>query len=167
METRIKGDKIEISDVELRALLPHKSPFVMIDKVIELTPGKRALGIKNVSESESQFQGHFPVKAIMPVSLLVESLIQLSVVLQISDSLFDFEGSRRFPDGMVRAKAADKAGSLKEIVELKILSEVIPGDRLILSSDILEENDKGILLKVCVMKEEATVIDGKLLFKSI
>ena len=57
-------------------IIPHRYPFLLIDRVIELEPGKRAVGIKNVTANEPQFTGHFPGRPIMPGVLMVEALAQ-------------------------------------------------------------------------------------------
>ena len=62
-------------------LLPHKYPFLLIDRVIKLEPGKSAVGIKNVTINEPYFTGHFPSEPIVPGVLIVESLAQLTAVM--------------------------------------------------------------------------------------
>lgn len=57
---------------QIRDLLPHRWPFLLLDKVIELEPGKRGIGIKNVTISEPYFEGHFPNESIMPGFLLLK-----------------------------------------------------------------------------------------------
>jgi 3-hydroxyacyl-[acyl-carrier-protein] dehydratase len=66
---------------ELRRLLPQAYPFLMLDRVLELVPGERIVGIKNVSGNEGFFQGHFPGMAIMPAALILEALAQATIVL--------------------------------------------------------------------------------------
>ena len=66
---------------ELRRLLPQAHPFLMLDRVVELVPGERVVGVKNVSGNESFFQGHFPGMAIMPAALILEALAQATIVL--------------------------------------------------------------------------------------
>jgi 3-hydroxyacyl-[acyl-carrier-protein] dehydratase len=66
--------KMDINEVLRR--LPHRYPFLLVDRVIELEPGKRAVGLKNVTANEPQFTGHFPGRPIMPGVLMVEALAQ-------------------------------------------------------------------------------------------
>ena len=61
---------------DIMRILPHRYPFLLVDRVIELEPGKRAVGIKNVTANEPQFTGHFPGRPIMPGVLMVEALAQ-------------------------------------------------------------------------------------------
>ena len=65
-----------LTNLEIRNIIPHRYPFLLVDKIIELEPGKRAIGIKNVTANEPFFQGHFPEYPIMPGVLIVEALAQ-------------------------------------------------------------------------------------------
>ena len=66
---------------EIRALLPHRYPFLLIDRVVELEPGKRVRCYKSVSVNEPFFQGHFPARPVMPGVLVIEALAQAGGVL--------------------------------------------------------------------------------------
>jgi 3-hydroxyacyl-[acyl-carrier-protein] dehydratase len=69
---------------EIQRIIPHRYPFILIDRVVELEPGKRIVGLKNVSANEPFFQGHFPGYPIMPGVLIVEALAQAGSVLLLS-----------------------------------------------------------------------------------
>ena len=69
---------------QIKALIPHRYPFLLVDKVLELEPGKRAVGLKNVTINEPFFQGHFPEYAVMPGVLIVEALAQVGAVSVLS-----------------------------------------------------------------------------------
>jgi 3-hydroxyacyl-[acyl-carrier-protein] dehydratase len=69
---------------EIMAILPHRYPFLLVDRILELEPGQRALGEKLVSANEPQFQGHFPGNPIMPGVLVVEALAQTGAVAILS-----------------------------------------------------------------------------------
>ena len=76
-----------MADVDLQRilkLLPHRYPFLMIDAVRELEPKKRIVAIKNVSNNEPQFQGHFPGRPIMPGVLILEAFAQAAVVMMLA-----------------------------------------------------------------------------------
>ena len=66
---------------EIQEFLPHRYPFLMVDRVVECEPGKRLLSIKNVTYNEPFFQGHFPHQAIMPGVLIMEALAQATGLL--------------------------------------------------------------------------------------
>ncbi len=66
--------------VEIRALIPHRYPFLLVDRVDELEPGVRAVGIKNVTQNEPFFEGHFPEYPVMPGVLIVEAMAQVGAV---------------------------------------------------------------------------------------
>ncbi len=65
----------------IKKLIPQRFPFIMIDKIIELEPGKHAVAIKNVSGNEMVFLGHFPEQAIMPGALILEGMAQTAIIL--------------------------------------------------------------------------------------
>lgn len=73
----------QISNHEIRQRIPHRYPFLLIDKVIDWTAGETLVGIKNVTINEPFFTGHFPVKAVMPGVLIIESLAQACGILLI------------------------------------------------------------------------------------
>jgi len=72
---------MELSFEEIKKLIPQRFPFMMLDKVIELVPGKEAVAIKNISGNDIFFLGHFPEKAIMPGAAIIEAMAQTSIVL--------------------------------------------------------------------------------------
>ncbi|MFA6054466.1 MAG: 3-hydroxyacyl-ACP dehydratase FabZ [Thermodesulfovibrionales bacterium] len=72
---------MELSFEEIKKLIPQRFPFIMLDKVIELVPGKEAVAIKNISGNDIFFLGHFPEKAIMPGAAIIEAMAQASIVL--------------------------------------------------------------------------------------
>jgi 3-hydroxyacyl-[acyl-carrier-protein] dehydratase len=74
----------EVDLQRILKLLPHRYPFLMIDKVKELDPKKRIVAIKNVSNNEPQFQGHFPGRPIMPGVLILEAFAQAAVVMMLA-----------------------------------------------------------------------------------
>ena len=66
---------------EIRRLIPHRYPFLLVDRIVELEPNRRIVGIKNVSINESFFQGHFPEKPMMPGVLICEVMAQVAAIL--------------------------------------------------------------------------------------
>ena len=74
-----------LSNIEIRKLIPHRYPFLLVDKVLELEPGKRIVAIKNVSANEPFFQGHFPEFPIMPGVLIIEALAQTAGICDFNN----------------------------------------------------------------------------------
>jgi 3-hydroxyacyl-[acyl-carrier-protein] dehydratase len=80
-------------DIErIKQLIPHRYPFLMIDRIVELVPDVSAVGIKNVSINEPYFQGHFPSRPIMPGVLIIEAMAQTSAALVVYTMGEDAEG---------------------------------------------------------------------------
>lgn len=69
---------------EIMDILPHRYPFLLVDRVIELEPGKRAVGIKNVTANEPQFTGHWPGNPVMPGVLIIEAMAQVGGILLLT-----------------------------------------------------------------------------------
>ena len=127
---------------EIRKFLPHRYPFLLVDRVIECTPGETITAIKNVSVNEPHFTGHFPQQAIMPGVLIIEALAQATGLL----------GFRT----MSEEPSEDILYMLVGVDNVRFKRQVVPGDQLILKAKI-ERRSKVIWKFSC----EATV-DGAL-----
>lgn len=103
--------------VALRRILPHRYPFLLIDRVVELDGDRRAVGIKNVSINESYFQGHYPTQPIMPGVLIIEAMAQLSGVLLAQ-----------------KLEHTGKVAVLLSMDHVKFRRAVLPGDQLVLEA---------------------------------
>ena len=113
-------------DIEkIKAIIPHRYPFLLVDKVVEIDEGKRAVGLKNVSANEPFFQGHFPQYAVMPGVLIVEALAQVGAV-----ALLSMEENR--------GRLAFFAG----IDKCRFRRQVRPGDQLRLEVEIIRYRGK-------------------------
>ena len=116
---------------ELFSYLPHRYPFLLLDRVTELTPGESVVGYKNITINEQLFTGHFPDQPIFPGVLILEAMAQLSGVLA-----FETKGTR----------PADGVNYLFGGVEkARFRRPVIPGDCLRMTSSILAE--RRIMMK--------------------
>ena len=84
MDTLETGDKLDQMDVNrIMQLIPHRYPFLMIERVIDIVPGTKATGVKNVSINEPYFAGHFPEKPVMPGVLIIEAMAQTAACLVV------------------------------------------------------------------------------------
>lgn len=128
---------------EIMKIIPHRYPFLMIDKVLEVEAGVSAVAIKNVSANEQQFMGHFPSEHVMPGVLIVEALAQTGAVAILS--LEENKG-----------KIAYFAG----IDKCKFKTKVVPGDTLELSVKIIKQ--KGPI----GIGEAVAKVDGKVVVKA-
>jgi len=104
---------------EVLASLPHRYPFLMVDKVIEIEPGFKAVGIKNVTINEPFFQGHFPNNPVMPGVLIVEALAQVAGILAY------------------QAGTQGKTVYFLSIEKVKFRKVVLPGDQLRLEVSVM------------------------------
>jgi 3-hydroxyacyl-[acyl-carrier-protein] dehydratase len=111
---------------EIMAIIPHRYPFLLIDRIIELEPGQRAVGEKLVTIGEPFFQGHFPAYPVMPGVLIVEALAQTGSVAALS-----------LPENQ------GKLGLFAGIDELRFRRQVLPGDTLRLEVK-LERMRRGV-----------------------
>ena len=105
---------------EIMAVLPHRYPFLLIDRVEEVIPGEKVVAIKNVTINEPFFQGHFPGHPVMPGVLIVEAMAQAGAFAVLSQE--EFKGKLAF------LGAVDKA---------KFRRQVVPGDELRLEVEII------------------------------
>ncbi|MBZ4203126.1 MAG: 3-hydroxyacyl-ACP dehydratase FabZ [Methylovulum sp.] len=108
---------ITLDILQIQEFLPHRYPFLLVDKVIECTPGVSLVGVKNVTYNEPFFQGHFPQKPIMPGVLILEALAQATGLLASETAGDELDGMIYYLVGI------DKA---------KFKRPVVPGDQLML-----------------------------------
>ncbi len=107
---------------EIQKLLPHKYPFLMVDRIIDIEPGVEAIGIKNVTINEEFFQGHFPGQPIMPGVLIIEAMAQVAGILAYRSG------------GNI-----GKSVYFMSIEKAKFRKPVVPGDQLKLVVNILQQ----------------------------
>ena len=129
----------------IRKLLPHRYPFLLVDRVVEFEANKRVLCIKNVSINEPFFQGHFPTQPVMPGVLVIEALAQAGGLLtQLSHLAADDND----PSG-------GKLFYLVKIDNARFSNMVVPGDRLMLEVKLKR------MIRNMAMYECAASVDGK------
>ncbi len=132
--------QLPIDVITIQKLLPHRYPFLLVDRVLELEPHKRIVGIKNVSINEPYFQGHFPGHPVMPGVLVIEALAQAGGLLtQLSHG----------------ADADGKLFYLVKIDNAKFSRMVVPGDQLELVVE-LKRTIRNMAMYACVAR-----VDGE------
>ena len=112
----MNSDSKQIDIIEILKLLPHRYPFVLVDRVIEVVPGERIVCLKNVTINENFFQGHFPTEPVMPGVLIMEGLAQAGALLAYLTGGDTVEGKLVYFAGMDKVRFRRK---------------VTPGDQLI------------------------------------
>lgn len=129
---------------ELQELLPHRYPFLLVDRVIEIEPGTKIVGIKNVTVNEEFFQGHFPAQPIMPGVLIVEALAQIAGVLA-------------FKSGATPGKSV----YFMSIERAKFRRPVVPGDQIRLEVSILQHRGNVWKFAGNALVEEKVVAEAE------
>ena len=130
---------------EIMKILPHRYPFLMVDRIVELEPGKRCVGLKNVTINEPFFNGHFPGAPIMPGVLIVETMAQCGAVLLLTE-IQDRD---------------DKLVVFTGIERARFRRPVIPGDQLRIEVDVLAWR------RITGRMNGKVFVDGKLVAEAI
>jgi 3-hydroxyacyl-[acyl-carrier-protein] dehydratase len=139
-----------LTNIDVQNIIPHRYPFLLVDKIIEVEPGKRAVGIKNVTANEPFFQGHFPGNPIMPGVLIVEALAQTACVA-----------------GLMLEENKGKLGVFTGIDSMKFRKQVIPGDTLKLEAEFLVFKMGMGKVKVTASVDGNTAAEGEIRFAMV
>ena len=130
-------DNIDI--VEILKLLPHRYPFVMVDRILSMEMGKDIVGLKNVTINEPFFQGHFPERPIMPGVLILEGMAQVGGIMAY------YANPEAIGNKLLFFAGIDKA---------RFRRPVVPGDQLIFTLELVKQKRS-----IMVMSAKATVDD--------
>ena len=136
-----------LDSTEIQSILPHRYPFLLVDRIEELEIGKRVIGIKNVTVNEPFFQGHFPGRPIMPGVLIIEAMAQVGGVLA-------FKSANQGGAKLVYFMGIDKA---------KFRKPVLPGDRLRFVVDILKARHPYWKMRGEAYVEDSLVCEAELM----
>ncbi len=139
--------KAPLGPAEIRELIPHRYPFLLVDRIEELEPGVRAVGLKNVSQNEPFFQGHFPDYPVMPGVLIIEAMAQVGAVGVMAG-------------GEHRERLALFAG----IDGVRFRRQVVPGDALRMEVEITRLKGKVGRGKGRATVEGERVCEAELMF---
>jgi 3-hydroxyacyl-[acyl-carrier-protein] dehydratase len=136
---------------EIQKLLPHRYPFALVDRIIEYVPGKRAVGLKNVTFNEPYFQGHFPGRPMMPGVMIVEAMAQVGGI--VLTQLPDLEG------GLFVFAGIDK---------VRFRRPVVPGDQLVMTTELLSIKRRRFgKMQARAVVDGQRVAEGELLFSLV
>jgi beta-hydroxyacyl-ACP dehydratase FabZ len=147
---RKKGKEMEeIYDIRrIMEFLPHRYPFILVDRIVEIVPNERIVGLKNVTINEPFFQGHFPGAPVMPGVLMVEAMAQTGAVLAISSLPAEEHGKLMYFMGI------DKA---------RFRKPVVPGDQVIMELEIIRRRGKTLKLSGNARVDHDLVAEAELL----
>jgi 3-hydroxyacyl-[acyl-carrier-protein] dehydratase len=132
---------------EIMEILPHRYPFLLVDKIETLEPGIKAVGYKNVTMNEYFFQGHFPAEPVMPGVLIIEALAQVGAVAMLS--IEEYKG---------------KIGYFTGIDKAKFRKKVLPGDTLRLEVEIIKRRGPVGIGNAVAYVEDKKVAEAQLSF---
>jgi len=139
------GNVLDASDIQ--KILPHRYPFLLVDKIIEIEPEKRAVGIKSVTINEEFFTGHFPGRPVMPGVLIIEAMAQVAGILMLS--------TRENVGKMAYFMSLDKA---------KFRKTVLPGDQLRLEVNVVKLKSKIGQVHTRALVDGQVVSEADLMF---
>ena len=136
-----------LDTVDIQKILPHRYPFLLVDKIIELIPEKRAVGIKNVTANEHFFTGHFPGRPVMPGVLIVEALAQVAGVLMLN-----------------KKENIGKIAYFMSLDKAKFRKTVLPGDQLRLEVQVIKLRSKVGQVHTRALVDGQVVSEADLMF---
>ncbi|MCL2058025.1 MAG: 3-hydroxyacyl-ACP dehydratase FabZ [Oscillospiraceae bacterium] len=134
-----------LTNVEIMDIIPHRYPFLLVDRILEVEPGVRAVGIKNVTANEPFFPGHFPGNPIMPGVLIVEAMAQVAGVA-----------------GLSLEQNKGKLGLFAGIDGMKFKKQVVPGDVLIMEAEFVSGKMGVHKVKVCAKVDGKVAAEGEI-----
>ncbi|MFO7971493.1 MAG: 3-hydroxyacyl-ACP dehydratase FabZ [Desulfobacterales bacterium] len=134
--------------LKIMNLLPHRYPFIMIDRILELIPGEKVIALKNVTINEPFFQGHFPGSPIMPGVLMIEAMGQAGAVLAAESLSGEEPGSLIYFMGMNK---------------VKFRKPVVPGDQIIFEIKFLKQRAKVFKMSGMAFVDEKLVAEAELM----
>ncbi|MBL8013122.1 MAG: UDP-3-O-[3-hydroxymyristoyl] N-acetylglucosamine deacetylase [Candidatus Omnitrophica bacterium] len=143
-----QGKDIDVG--QIMKILPHRYPFLLVDKVIEIEMGKRAIGIKNVTINDNFFQGHFPTRPIMPGVLMVEAMAQTAGVVVLTNP--DHHG---------------KVAFFMAVDNVKFRRVVVPGDQLVMEVEVIRDRSRTTQVKGTAKVDGEVAAEAEMVFSFI
>jgi 3-hydroxyacyl-[acyl-carrier-protein] dehydratase len=139
---------LQTLDIEaIKEILPHRYPFLLVDRILSIEPGKRCVGIKNVTANEEFFQGHFPQRSVMPGVLIIEAMAQVAGIMIL-----------------VMPEHRGKLAYIGTVEGAKFRRPIVPGDCLVTESELLRL--RGNIGKVnCIVRVDNQIVaEAQILF---
>jgi 3-hydroxyacyl-[acyl-carrier-protein] dehydratase len=141
---------VRLSFEEIKELIPQRFPYIMIDTVTEVDPGREAVAVKNVSGNDIFFLGHFPERAIMPGTAIIEAMAQTAIIL--------------FTAGKKKGKVTKRPVYYLGSVKARFFQPVVPGDRLEIRAVNVKTLPTGGFVKAEASVEGRKVSEAELVF---
>lgn len=132
---------------QIKTMLPHRYPFLLVDRVLELIPRKRLVALKNVTVNESFFNGHFPAKPVMPGVLIIESMAQAAGLVMLSED--EHKGKTPYFTGIDNAR---------------FRKTIVPGDQIIIEIDIIRLKGNVGRAKAIAKVDNQIATEAELMF---
>jgi beta-hydroxyacyl-ACP dehydratase FabZ len=133
---------------EILKRIPHRYPFIMVDRIVSYTQSKHIVGIKNVSINEPFFQGHFPDRPIMPGVLIIEALAQTGAIMVYDELL------RLQPDKFLYLSSMNK---------VRFRKPVVPGDQLVLDLNVIRIRKQAVKMRGQAKVDDETAAEAELI----
>ncbi len=132
---------------QIKTMLPHRYPFLLVDRVLELVPKQRLVALKNVTVNESFFNGHFPEKPVMPGVLIIESMAQAAGLVMLSEE--EHKGKVPYFTGIDNAR---------------FRKTIVPGDQIIIEIDVIRIKGNVGRAKAIAKVDNQVATEAELMF---
>ncbi len=142
-----QGPNLDFLDIaRVMKILPHRYPFLLVDKIVEFIPDEKVVGIKNVSINEPFFAGHFPGHPIMPGVLIIEAMAQVAGMIMLT-----------------KGENVGKVPYFMSINKVKFRKPVFPGDTLRLEAEVVRLRSTTCLLRTTALVEDSVACEAELM----
>lgn len=143
----VEAGATQLDHLAIQRILPHRYPFLMVDRIVHLEEDKRAVGVKSVTINEPYFTGHFPGRPVMPGVMILEALAQVAGILMLN-----------------RRENLGKYAYFVAIDRVKFRRTVLPGDQLVLEAEVLKLRSKTGQMRTRAFVDEKIVAEAEMMF---